>query len=77
MTGRQGDALSVFRNHNFRAFLAARALASLSSLMLGVAVGWHVYDLTRSALALGMVGLAQFVPALLLALPGRSCRGPV
>ncbi len=38
--------------------------------MLGVAVGWQVYDLTHSAFALGMVGLVQFVPALLLALPG-------
>jgi len=38
--------------------------------MLGVAVGWHVYDLTGSAFALGMVGLAQFLPALILALPG-------
>jgi len=62
--------LSLFRIRNFRAFLGARALASLSSLMLTVAVGWHVYDLTRSAFALGMVGLAQFLPALLLSLPG-------
>lgn len=38
--------------------------------MLTVAVGWHVYALTGSALALGMIGLAQFLPALLLALPG-------
>ena len=65
-----GAGRSLFKNRDFRAFLAARALASLSSLMLGVAVGWHVYALTRSALALGMVGLAQFLPALLLALPG-------
>ncbi|HUI72005.1 MAG TPA: MFS transporter, partial [Spirochaetia bacterium] len=57
-------------NHDFLAFLSARALASVSSLMLGVAVGWHVYDLTGSAFALGMVGLAQFLPALVLALPG-------
>jgi MFS family permease len=61
---------AVFRNRDFRAFLAARALTSLSSLMLTVAVGWHVYDLTGSAFALGMVGLAQFLPALLLSLPG-------
>jgi MFS family permease len=61
---------SVLGNHDFRAFLGARALASLSSLMLTVAVGWHVYALTGSAFALGMVGLAQFLPALLLALPG-------
>ena len=52
------SGFSLFRNHDFRAFLAARALASLSSLMLGVAVGWHVYELTGSAFALGMVGLA-------------------
>ena len=34
--------------------------------MVGVAVGWQMYDLTRSALALGFVGLAQFAPLLLL-----------
>ncbi|MGA2477217.1 MAG: MFS transporter [Spirochaetia bacterium] len=61
---------SLFRNRDFRDFLGARALSSLSSLMLTVAVGWHVYELTRSAFALGMVGLVQFLPALLLALPG-------
>jgi MFS family permease len=66
----RATGFSLFRNRDFRAFLAARALASLSSLMLGVAVGWHVYELTGSAFALGMVGLAQFLPALLLALPG-------
>jgi len=34
--------------------------------MIGVAVGWQMYDLTHSALALGFVGLAQFAPQLLL-----------
>lgn len=37
--------------------------------MLMVAVGWQVYDLTGSAWDLGLVGLLQFVPTLLLALP--------
>jgi MFS family permease len=37
--------------------------------MLTVAVGWQVYDLTRSALSLGLVGLAQFLPQFLLTLP--------
>ncbi len=36
--------------------------------MLLVAIGWHMYDLTGSAWDLGLVGLFQFVPALLLAL---------
>ena len=36
--------------------------------MLGVAVGWQLYDLTGSALDLGLVGLAQFLPMILLTL---------
>ena len=41
--------------------------------MLGVAVAWQLYELTGSALDLGLVGLAQFVPMVLLTLWwGRS-----
>lgn len=36
--------------------------------MLSVVVGWQIYDLTDSALALGMIGLVQFLPPLLLTL---------
>jgi MFS family permease len=36
--------------------------------MLGVAVGWQIYDLTGSALYLGLVGLAQFLPMFFLTL---------
>jgi len=36
--------------------------------MLTVAVGWQVYSLTGSALALGFVGLVQFLPAFALVL---------
>ena len=38
-------------------------------LVQSVSVGWQVYDLTHSPLALGMVGLVEFVPMFLLALP--------
>jgi MFS family permease len=38
--------------------------------MLSVAVGWQVYALTRNALDLGYLGLAQFLPFVLLVLPG-------
>ncbi len=37
--------------------------------MLSVAVGWQVYAMTGRALDLGLVGLVQFVPSVLLALP--------
>ena len=41
----------------------------LANQMLMVAVAWHMYELTSSAWDLGLVGLFQFVPALVMALP--------
>jgi MFS family permease len=46
----------------------ARLFGTAASQMLLVAIGWHMYELTSSAWDLGLVGLYQFVPALLLAL---------
>jgi MFS family permease len=46
----------------------ARLFGTAASQMLLVAIGWHMYDITHSAWDLGLVGLYQFVPALLLAL---------
>lgn len=46
----------------------ARVLGTAAMQMLMVAVGWHMYELTSSAWDLGLVGLYQFGPALLLAL---------
>lgn len=44
-------------------------LSRIAVLAQSVSVGWQVYDLTRSPLALGIVGLVEFVPMFLLALP--------
>ena len=52
----------------FRRFWCTRILSSLSFQMLAVAMGWHIYALTHSAFALGLVGLAQFLPMFLLTL---------
>lgn len=49
--------------------LAARVTGGAANQMLMVALGWQMYDLTASAWYLGLVGLAQFLPALLLTLP--------
>jgi MFS family permease len=49
-------------------FLAARVLSAVSLQMSSVAVGWQVYALSRSTFQLGMVGLAQFLPMITLAL---------
>jgi Bacterial protein of unknown function (DUF894). len=64
------DAASVLRNRNVVLFMAARFCSAMALMMFSVAVGWQVYALTHSAFALGMVGLAQFLPAFLLTLPG-------
>ncbi|HWI41677.1 MAG TPA: MFS transporter, partial [Verrucomicrobiae bacterium] len=55
-------------NADLRAFLCARGFATTAYQMVGVGVGWQVYELTHSALHLGFVGLAQFIPLLALVL---------
>src|SRR5437899_488123 len=47
-------------------FWIGRIVSILSFQMLVVAVGWQLYILTGSALDLGLIGIAQFVPMLLL-----------
>ncbi len=54
-----------------RAFMRlwfARLAGTAANQMVMVAIGWQMYDLTGSAWDLGLVGLYQFVPALLLTL---------
>ena len=50
-------------------YLCLRVLSRVAVLVQSVSVGWQVYDLTHSPLALGIVGLVEFVPMFLLALP--------
>ena len=52
----------------WRAWLA-RLTGTSAQQMLMVALGWQMYDLTGQAWDLGLVGLYQFVPSLLLTLP--------
>ncbi|HME96554.1 MAG TPA: MFS transporter [Methylomirabilota bacterium] len=56
------------RHPPFALLSSSRVLATVGFQMLGVAVGWQLYDLTGRALDLGLVGLAQFVPMILLTL---------
>jgi MFS family permease len=59
----------AFRHPNFRYFLGARFLITVASEMQAVAVAWQVFGLTHRPLDLGLVGLAQFLPGILLFLP--------
>ncbi len=56
----------AFQYPNFRYYQAARFLAIAAAEMQSVAVGWQVYEITKRPLDLGLVGLAQFLPGILL-----------
>jgi MFS family permease len=56
----------AFTNPDFVLFQIARFLIVGAVEMQAVAVGWQVYDITHRALDLGLVGLAQFLPGILL-----------
>jgi MFS family permease len=59
---------SILRHPPFVLYWSARTCAAMGFQMLGVAVGWQMYALTGSAFDLGLVGLAQFLPAAALML---------
>ena len=56
------------RQRAFMRFWVARLFGTTGNQMLMVAIGWQMYDLTGSAWDLGLVGLYQFVPALMFTL---------
>jgi MFS family permease len=63
------DAYAALRFRDFRLLLVGRFVATLAEQMLTVALGWELYERTGSAFALGLVGLVQMIPVLLLSLP--------
>jgi MFS family permease len=63
------DPYAALRVPDFRRLLGAAMLSTIGYEMQGVAIGWELLARTRSAFALGLVGLVQVVPVLLLALP--------
>jgi MFS family permease len=77
-------SLQIFRHRSYLQFWLMRVSVAAARQMEAVAIGWQVYDLARdpiesggmglsineAALMLGLVGLAQFVPVLMLSLIG-------
>jgi len=58
----------LFRVRSVALLFVTRVTSNTSNQMLAVAVGYQVYELTNSALHLGLIGLVQFLPPLLLML---------
>jgi MFS family permease len=67
---RRFAAQLLLRHPDFARFVLGRLCTNLGWQMLGVAVGWQVYALTRDPLALGYVGLWEFLPFVSLVLLG-------
>lgn len=59
---------NALRHRRFVFYWLALWSASFAVQIMSVSVGWQVYDITRDPLDLGLVGLAQFLPPLLLVL---------
>ena len=68
-TDARHDPYAALRLRDFRLLLAGTFLAVVAEQMLGVAIGWELYERTRDPLALGLIGLVQVLPVVLLALP--------
>ncbi|TKB31257.1 MAG: MFS transporter, partial [Mesorhizobium sp.] len=59
---------AAFRHRPYLSYWTARFLTTFATQIVSVAVGWQIYDLTRNPLDLGIVGIVQFLPSLLLVL---------
>src|SRR4051794_30674681 len=59
----------TYRDRDLYLFVTSRFIATLAIQVQSVAIGWQIYDMERTPLALGLVGLCQFLPMFLLTLP--------
>ena len=63
------DPYAAFRHHDYRLFVVGWFLAMIGTRVQSVAIGWEMYSRTGDALSLGLVGLAQALPTMVLAIP--------
>jgi MFS family permease len=63
------DRYAALKEKNFLLFTLGSLGALIGRQMLTVAIGWEIYERTGSAMALGIIGLVQFVPVVFLTLP--------
>lgn len=62
------DAYAVLKYRDYRLFITFRFFTTLAFQMQGLIVGWQVYELTRDPLQLGLIGLAEALPFMAVAL---------
>ncbi len=64
----ENDAYAVWRLSSFRRFITGRFFLTFAIQMQSVIVGWQVYDLTHDPFSLGLIGLSEAIPFLIVAL---------
>jgi MFS family permease len=70
MTARRwGPGLAALRARDFALYAGANFLATISLQVQATALAWQIYEITHDPFQLGLVGLVEFLPAALLALP--------
>ena len=66
MVRNQGALRQALRHREYALYVAGKTANQLALQILHVAVGWQVYNMTGSALDLGLIGLVQFLPFMVL-----------
>lgn len=67
---RKPRAFSALRHRDFRLLWIGLLVSVAGSQMQSIAINWHLYELTHSALALGGLGLARLIPIIIFSLFG-------
>lgn len=68
--GVQKDPYVAMRFPEFRSYIAMRFLFTFAYQIQAVVVGWHIYQLTKDPLSLGLIGLAEAIPSITVTLYG-------
>ena len=67
-TNLQQDPFGAIKVAEFRNLMIGRFLFIMGLRMMGTLVGWWIYELTKEPFAIGLIGLAEVIPAVSLAL---------
>jgi DNA-binding transcriptional ArsR family regulator/MFS family permease len=67
-----GTGLGLLGDANLRLYIGSRFFAGIAYTLLRATIAWQLYEVSGSALSLGVMGLVQFVPTLLSSLPAGA-----
>src|SRR6478609_9332180 len=64
MSGSTTNPYAALQVRDFRFFILSRLFITLAVMIQAVVVGWQVYEITKDPLSLGLIGLAEAIPAI-------------